>query len=277
LPNTGIAISFTLTLLIPQAGCRLSQGHGSGRPDDLSDDCGRIPYYSTAYVRVQRTPTPDLAVPMADQVDAVVRAVFKWLSYDQPVEPACLLVFSPRRPEGRAWLKYGPGTRDYAGATSEAGRIMVVVADPHSARFWTILRHEAAHFALRAVVGPGRAPPFWLDEGVACLFEPGVDAENRPKPNPERLKLLRYLARTRRMLHLKTVLNRESLSQASAREYARAWGIVAYLYHQQRAVNACLQTLPEAGQAYRHFEDTILRPDQTLEGFEQAVRRWINP
>jgi len=108
--------------------------------------------------------------------------------------------------------------------------VIVVQGAPDSPRLWITLRHEAAHYALRRHAGT--PPPFWLDEGLACLFEAGLSPSGEPLPSPERLALFRHLLQSRWPGAVDRLLSQSAPERADGAAYARAWAMVFYLYHQ---------------------------------------------
>ena len=86
------------------------------------------------------------------------------------------------------------------------------------------------------------------------------------------------LPRTRSSLHLKRVLQTESPRHTSGRDYARAWGIVAYLYAQGQSPRGYMDALVSRTEGWRTlFERTLLDTSESLGDFDRAVQNWIDP
>ena len=241
---------------------------------DLESYCQKPPCHTSAYFTWFQVPCPQQADYLIQQADDVVSAVFQWLECDRPVKPIRLLILSPHEPAAQVWLKKHSIRHEVAGQTIYADNLLVMVGDPNHPRFATVLRHEAAHFAFYGAASV-QTMPFWLSEGVACLYETGVDQNGHPRPNPERLALLRYLARTRSSLGLKNLIKKQH-AQGNGMNYARAWGIVAYLCQTDGSVNKYLHTLRTANEKpLTLFENTFLNSDEGITAFDQAVTDWM--
>jgi hypothetical protein len=215
---------------------------------------------------------------MGQQADTIVRAVCQWLHAPLPGLHTHIVVFSPDELQDRIGPTiHGRGQNRVGGLTDQASHIMVV-GDPNQVRFWTVLRHETAHCALQHAAGRPIPLPFWLDEGVACLFEMGVDSAYQPRPNPERVMLLRYLIRTQRSLRLNRFIQKPFFQQSTGQNYTRAWGIVATLYDQGRSLETYIEALPVSSDGQlAHFKNTLLDSNEDLQDFELAIKRFAEP
>lgn len=245
-------------------------------PIDLGSYSRQVPDHHSSFFNFHRVSNTEQAKKMGRQADAIVHAVCLWLDLRLPNPNTQIVIFSPEEPDGRRWLRNNGFGKDKAGGMARTDGTIIVVGNASDPRFWTVLRHEAAHHALRQARGSEHILPFWLDEGIACFFEMGLDSENRPLPNPERRDLLRYLARRRASLHLTSLLRTPAPKMPTGEHYARAWGVVAFLYHQNRSLQTFLQTQPsDPKRSLAHFQATLLHPDQELKDFEKALVHWL--
>ena len=199
---------------------------------------------------VHRVPDQVDAVRLAGEIRQVSEAVQTWLGADEmaPAPPLAVLVFGSGTPEGRTLRRTMRSSESHAGLFLPRQRILAIAADSDGPELWRVVRHEAAHAGFRAVWPPeAPPPPFWLDEGVASLFESGVAEDGVPRPNAHRRDMLRYLLRTRGRLHLKSVLTRPRPAIADGAAYARAWGVLHLLHARGDSMHKLLESLGEQG------------------------------
>lgn len=206
-----------------------------------------------------------------DEIETTVSAVRQWLHLTTPIEPVCILVLDPNQAEGKYWLSRKQPTPSATGFIVHEANMIVLIGRPDDPVFWNIVRHEAAHFVLMNACPDYSNIPFWLDEGIATLFETGLDADGRPLPNPHRLQCLHHLSRTRRSLYIKRLVSVASPRYQTGHAYARAWGIMTYLYQTQRQPVDYLHALASQGTSMGLFEQHILAENETLMDFERAI------
>lgn len=258
-------------------GCRLSLLQTQDEATRLKAFCQGSPQYTSNHVALYRYP-PDYHVErILDEADRTVTAIYQWLGIDESPSRVRVLIFSPDEPEGQYWLKRKRHRHNSAGSMFPGENILLVVGDPKNPRFWTVLRHEFAHYALHNMLELNTPIPFWLNEGIASLFETGLDPKGRPLPNRERLQLLQYLSKTRPSLYLKPLIKTFHLGITNGAAYARAWGIVAFLYQNNRCPTAYLKELNHTQEKpLVLFNNHILKTGETLDDFENAMRQWLN-
>ena len=103
----------------------------------------------------------------------------------------------------------------------------------------TVLQHEATHQVLTnlGVVSFGVIYPFWISEGLACLFEvplPCCDDDRIPVNelrladvgSPEELPRIKFL--------VSEIGTWEGKAAHSPKEYAQAWALAHFLMHRRR-------------------------------------------
>jgi len=206
------------------------------------------PVDSSSAIQVQRLPSGWDSRRLVREASAVGDAVRGWLQPDGDGHKGLLCVFSPDEPEGKALLR---SWREPAGSPAgrvlqyETARLIAVVGSFDDPRFWTILRHEVAHDATLAVLTGVEKPPFWLAEGIATLFEVGVETDGMPQGNPERSAMISYLLKRDGYLKLDSVLKRSEPVVQNGAAYARAWCVVRHLYRHHREVFKALATTPD--------------------------------
>ncbi len=155
-----------------------------------------------------------------------------------------------------------------------AERILLVTGRDDDPRFWTVLRHEAAHAVLHDTLPDNLYFPFWLDEGVASWLEQG--AGGRAGKNKERLRLLRYLFGKDEPLDFKNLLNTTTPPKKTGATYAHSWGLVACLVAQNRPLQRYFDGLRKKEDRPKHlFRKYLLRPGETIEHFELSCSKWI--
>ena len=158
---------------------------------------------------------------------------------EQPLEPWHVYWYHPDSPKGHTLLKHlkrDPAMRGFVLAREKR---MVLVGNPNSqtrTRWQQIIRHEAVH---GAVFSPYpnfvQKRSWWLSEGLAMLWEtPPID--HQPAQNPWRQPMLTHLFKSGQGLAVKQLLAFNGVARGKhtlAKNYARAWGLTYYLYHQQ--------------------------------------------
>lgn len=195
------------------------------------------PLLSSERIELCRAPDGYPLQKIIQEADSILQAVGAWLGEENPCPAVKFLVYSPDEPMGREILRVKKN-RQAAGLFRPDLNSIVLAGDPRDPRFWTVLRHEAAHYSLQCCLR--ETPPFWLDEGVSCLFESGADENLRPEKKSEREALACHLAKKRGGFNLKNTLSSQHPAYQDGRAYAEAWAVVSYLYRNHGQATAAL-------------------------------------
>jgi hypothetical protein len=225
------------------------------------------PLLSSERSELCRTPDGYPLQKIMQETDSILQAVSVWLGEEKPRSAVKLLVYSPDEPMGREILRLKKSRRA-AGLFRPDLNSIVLAGDPRDPRFWTVLRHEAAHYSLQRCLR--ETPPFWLDEGVSCLFESGADENLRPEKSSEREALACHLAKKRGGFNLKNTLSSPHPAYQDGRAYAEAWAVVSYLYRNHRQATAALvhSQTPLAPFPIQYFSD-----DSSMSSFKAFERQ----
>ena len=172
------------------------------------------------------------AARILSEIETTMTAVANWLG---PLEKSNRIHLFANLPQAT-------GEEKNSGHFFPKENILTLTGDPKDERFWDILRHEAAHAALRQC--GINSPPFWLDEGIATLFEAGTDLE-KIQNNPRRRPLALYLLNRRGGLHLSSILTQSQPRSKNGVAYTKAWSVllVLYLHHTDETAQA-IRTTP---------------------------------
>ncbi|GEM_PF-6410710 len=211
---------------------------------------------------------------LLDHVTMIWKALHLWLAVPFPDDPVRILVFSPDEPEGKEFLLRSSSRHQTAGYYKHDSRVMVVTGAADDPEFLIVLRHEAAHAALRHAFPQELNIPFWLNEGVASLFEQGVTPELRPVADSERLAYILNMLENNEKLDFPGLLASPLKKIRSARVYARSWGIVSCLYREKRSVKNYLNRLKEQQEDSQElFRQILLEPGESVDDFEMNCSR----
>lgn len=251
------------------ANVRLPLWRHDPAPELIEEYCSRAPVAASPWFEVYHVPPGVDPKEVLAVADRVAKAVTDWLGAPRPPRGR-LLVFSPKESGARSLV----GLRRVphgAGITSVDTRLIVVVAEPGSDRLLDVLCHEVAHDMLLAWLG--RRPAFWIDEGVATLFERGVDAAGRPRPSPERLALCRYLLDSGESPPLEPLVRVERPRLVTGRTYAWCWAVTSCLYLRdpERLARLLKQTAADPTDLSRR----LWPDDASLERFAREVEAYV--
>lgn len=237
-----------------------------------ADWSSAAPILSSERIELCRAPDGYPLQKIIQEADSILQAVGAWLGEEKPRPAVKLLVYSPDEPMGREILRLKK-SRQAAGLFRPDLNSIVLAGDPRNPRFWTVLRHEAAHYSLQRCLR--ETPPFWLDEGVSCLFESGVDENFRPEKSSEREALACHLAKKRGGFNLKSTLSSPHPAYQDGRAYAEAWVVVSYLYRNHRQTTAALvrSQTPLAPFPTQYFSDDSSM--SCLKAFERRLTEFI--
>lgn len=187
-------------------------------------------------VQLVRNPTAASSMRLVTEAEKTIKAVQSWIPQSSQSPKVRLVIYGPDEPEGSSFLRAIGTKQRAAGFFKTADHTVLLVGDSDDPRFWTVLRHEMAHYALRA--SAKKELPFWLDEGIATYYESGVSSSGVPLENPERLRLASYHSSSRGGLRLSGLLNSHSPKYQDGLAYAQAWAVTRYLYKQHKQETA---------------------------------------
>jgi hypothetical protein len=255
--------AFAAGLLL--VGCRTA-------PPMQADWFSASPILSSERIELCRAPDGYPLQKIIQEADSILQAVGTWLGEEKSRSAVKLLVYSPEEPMGREILRLKK-SRQAAGLFRPDTNGIVLAGDPGDPRFWTVLRHEAAHYSLRSCLRD--PPPFWLDEGVSCLFESGADENLRPEKSSEREALACHLAKKRGGFNLKNTLSSPHPAYQDGRAYAEAWAVVSCLYQNHYQATAALvrSQTPLAPFPIQYFSDDSSM--SSLKVFERRLTEFI--
>lgn len=264
---TKAILAITAGLLL--AGCRTAppmQANWSSDAQDVS------PLLSLERIELCRAPDGYPLQKIVQETDSILQAVGAWLGEEKPRPAVKLLVYSSDEPMGREILRLKKSKR-VAGLFRPDLNSIILAGEPRDPRFWTVLRHEAAHYSLQRCLR--NTPPFWLDEGVSCLFESGVDENLRPEKSSEREALACHLAKKSGGFNLNSTLSSPYPAYQDGRAYAEAWAVVSYLYKNHRQATAALvhSQTPLAPFPVQYFSDDLSM--SSLKAFERGLTEFI--
>jgi len=212
----------TLLLL---GGCRLPASPARRSPEWAGDVAAFPAVRESARVSLRRLPNGMDEERLLVEAERAMDGVVGWLGPERSGEGrVCLFVYRADEPEG-VRLRNGRAAR---GVFFPDGNVMAIAGDPGDERFWDVLRHEAAHRALRRC-GIEQLP-FWLDEGTATLFE----TAGACSANPRRRPMARHLAERFGGLRLAPILTKFRPRSRDGAAYAKAWSATLTLYLRHR-------------------------------------------
>ena len=263
-----------ISLLV--SGCSVPLVHAPNHERDLRDLLTAPPLLATDMVAIHRLPESCDLARVVREIETTVTAVSQWLG-TPPNRPVLnVLIFARNDPLAQAWRadthrNHGCTGRLYYG---DQDPILLVIGDPCDARFWDVLRHEVTHGEVQAMVGHDLVP-FWFDEGMATLFEAGVDQTFTPRFNQERWTLCKHLLRSAKSLHTKRLIRRSKVTYANGDMYARAWAIMAYLYSSGFNPDDYVRAIRNNTDSLTSFEACFLGPGQSFTSFDRDLSAWV--
>jgi len=149
----------------------------------------------------------------------------------------------------------------------------------------TVTQHEGAHQVAFnvGVQRRGAAYPFWVSEGLACLFETppqsGRSARGAARVNSERLGAYRAARRAGRALGLRRLI---ALGQGDAIDaeaaYAESWSLFTFLFQRHsKELSAYLRSLAQRGENQRPDETSAFRKafGGDLDALEQELEKFV--
>ena len=246
-------------------GCRTA-------PPMQADWSSAAPLLSSERIELCRAPDGYPLQKIIQEADSILQAVGAWLGEENSRSAVKLVVYSPDEQMGREILRLEKSRRA-AGLFRPDINSIVLAGAPGDPRFWTVLRHEVAHYSLQRCLR--ESPPFWLDEGVSCLFESGADENLRPEKSSEREALACHLAKKRGGFNLKNTLSSPHPAYQDGRAYAEAWAVVSYLYRNHGQATAALvrSQTPLAPFPVQYFSDDSSM--SSLKAFERQLTEFV--
>ena len=186
------------------------------------------PLLQSSHFKLFRLPDSYDAAAILQESEQTTSILLGWLNGTNKWPKVTILVYSPDEADGRRLLKKTSTTQVKGRYFFPPQNTLLLVGDPENPRFWTVLRHEVTHAAV--IHSSSHTLPFWLNEGMATLFEKGIDKQGNPRIVSERLQMAKKLAKRRKGLRLKTVLIKENPDYQDGKAYAKAWSILYFLY-----------------------------------------------
>lgn len=230
-----------------------------------------VPIVSNEHFSIRQLPTGYDANYILNQATAISLLIRNWLEIPLPLKPIDILIFSSTEASGEYYLKKSRTRHQSTGSYHRNKGVLLVTGIPGSARFYTILRHEAAHAALLDTLPLSTTIPFWLNEGVASFFERVDNGDLKLNSRNERLALLHYLLADGGELDFKGLINNPVPAITNGMLYARSWGLVNCLHHNQRPVKNFLQALPQLEDTSTlNFQKYLLESNESITSFEAS-------
>ncbi len=256
-------------LLFLTSGCTLPIFPDKDR--DLQPYLEEGPLVANNCFSINRLPAGIDGQQLLDQVTMIWKALHLWLAVPFPDAPVQILVFSPDEPAGKQFFFRRSSRHQAAGYYSHDSRVMVVTGAADDPGLFTVLRHEAAHAVLHYAFPQEVDIPFWVNEGVASLFEQGVRGDLIPAANSERLAYIRYMLENNEKLDFASLLASPQKKIRSAEAYARCWGMVSCLYQTKRSVGSYLNRLKEQQEDSQElFLQYLLTSGESVDDFEMS-------
>lgn len=263
-----------LLLLLVSNSCTLP--FFSEKRLDFEPYLKKVPVVSNDYFAVCHLPPHFGAQQILDQATDVWVGIDRWLDIQLPSNTISILAFSSVDPIGKSILKWSRSRHQATGFYDHVHRILVVVGQPGDPRFFTVLRHEAAHGALHNGLSSKLSIPSWLGEGIATLFEQETDNQLVGKEENERLELLQYYLKRGEKPQFRKLISNPGQKDRSGKRYAHAWGLVACLYNQGRPIQQYLLGLTKEGIDHQQlFDQSLLKMNESMESFENSCTDWL--
>ncbi len=254
------------------SGCSPSVRHSHN--DALKSLKSASPVLATDHTTLYCLPDSCDPSRVIREIETTAAAVTQWLGPNHQLPNIHVAILHSDDPLAQGWRANTQYNHGYTGRMYYQDNLLLVIGDPAHDRFWSVLRHEVSHATVHSLIGH-HTIAFWFDEGVATLFEMGVDQAVMPKPNLERRALCQYFIQTRHALGLRRVIYTDSLPMATGNSYARAWASVAYLYHQDVDLKSYVQAVQQGVPNKTAFNDHVLGQGVSLAALENNVISWL--
>jgi hypothetical protein len=203
------------------------------------------PLLQSAHFSIFRLPNGYDGKAILKETEETASTLLKWLNETNDWEKVAVLVYNPTEPDGKKLLTKPTDVRSGVKGLFffPPQNTLLLVGAPENPRFWTVLRHEATHATI--IHASPHSLPFWLNEGMATLFEGGIDEQGEPRIVPERLRMAKKLASRRKGLCLKSILTKKNPDYRDGKSYAKAWSVLYFLYQTDPQKMAFLITSKE--------------------------------
>lgn len=251
------------------------------RADGAALDGGVAGYYS---------PRHNWAVFFNQRKDAELRAWEKWLT-----DMARDLQAIPGGPQSKVQITTPDGPRVMTKSEiqrqmqAEWQRVMASVESFNT----VVTQHEGAHqIAFNVGVQQRGAPyPFWVSEGLACLFEvppeKGRVAQGAALVNRDRLEAYRKLRGTPAMPSFETFVGLNAHERVASPDaaYSQSWALFAFAFHRhpkelsaymialaQRVDDGGNTTYDEKAEFERYFKQSAAQIEKPFEKYIAALK-----
>ena len=199
------------------------------------------------------TSTPEIEA-VREHLDQCVESICGHLRLDPPPIRTRVLLF-PTAPHMSAFLRQHCPQRCHSHAAcyeTPSDYVITLYSSGDVERILRLLRHEVTHYVLASHFYD--MPP-WIDEGLACYFEPG---QPYGRVNQEKLRrLLPSLSSAD--LRFNGLVSIPSGAHLALGQYAEAWGLTHYLMqHREHGVKSAMRYLrvvrsgPQACEDFEH-------------------------
>jgi len=260
-----------LILSLTISACRQPLFGTSLKAPEIDSLLKSIPVVKNEHFSIRQLPTGYDANVILKQATDISLLIRSWLEIPLPLKPIDILVFSPTESSGDYYLKLSRTRHQSTGSYHRNQGVLLVTGGEKSARFYTILRHEAAHAALLDSLPRSTKIPFWLNEGVASFFEQAENGVLILNSSNERLILLNYLLADGGGLDFKELINTPDPAITHGELYARSWGLVYCLYHNDRPIKSYIQALSQSeNTSILDFQKYLLELNESIASFEAS-------
>lgn len=259
---------YLILLLLLLSSCTLPLFETTPAEHHLESYLHHKPVLESDTFDIKRLPPGYDGNKILSQAEETAFAIQQWLRLSSSINPHHILVFSAEEEIGKQFLRSSRSKHKATGFYRQETNTLVIVGTQNDPRFWTILRHEAAHATLYGIIDYGEKIPFWLNEGIASIFE-----EDQTNTTNERLQFIEHLLDEGAELNFKKLVEQGYSTPKTGSAYARSWALVACLKTKQRSVRNYLSEPPSSdATAVALFSHTFLLTGETMEEFEISCK-----
>lgn len=265
-----------LILSLTISACRQPLFGTSLKAPDIDSLQMNVPIVSNEHFSIRQLPTGYDANTILKQATEISLLIRNWLEIPLPLKPIDILIFSPTEASGEYYLNLSQTRHQSTGSYYRDQGFLLVTGAAKSARFYTILKHEAAHAAFLDALPLSTKIPFWLNEGMASFFELVDNGKIKSDHKNERLLLLYYLLAKGESFDINGLIENPAPKITDGNLYARSWGLVNCLYNKNRDIKAYLQILSTAeNTSPQTFKKHLLQKNESIAAFEISCKRWL--